>query len=68
MKKIDVIGKTHLYLFALKDIKEGEEIAYDYGGDDCPWRTLYASDLSLVFPCCEIFSFLMLCPTEEQHC
>ncbi|XP_026052249.1 histone-lysine N-methyltransferase set-1-like [Carassius auratus] len=39
MKKIDVNGKAHLCLFALKDIKEGEEITYDYGGDDCPWRT-----------------------------
>ncbi|KAG1940493.1 N-lysine methyltransferase KMT5A [Pimephales promelas] len=31
MKKIDVNGKPHLCLFALNDIKEGEEIAYDYG-------------------------------------
>lgn len=38
MKKIEVEGKPHLCLFALKDIKEGEEISYDYGGDDCPWR------------------------------
>ncbi|XP_039537842.1 uncharacterized protein LOC120486059 isoform X3 [Pimephales promelas] len=39
MKKIDVNGKPHLCLFALNDIKEGEEIAYDYGGEDYPWRT-----------------------------
>ncbi|KAL6476808.1 hypothetical protein MHYP_G00153070 [Metynnis hypsauchen] len=39
MKKIDVNGKPHLCLFALNDIKEGEEITYDYGGEDCPWRT-----------------------------
>lgn len=38
MKKIDVNGKPHLCLFTLKDIKVGEEITYDYGGDDCPWR------------------------------
>nr|XP_043897462.1 uncharacterized protein LOC122779330 isoform X2 [Solea senegalensis]XP_043897463.1 uncharacterized protein LOC122779330 isoform X2 [Solea senegalensis]XP_043897464.1 uncharacterized protein LOC122779330 isoform X2 [Solea senegalensis]XP_043897465.1 uncharacterized protein LOC122779330 isoform X2 [Solea senegalensis] len=38
MKKIDVDGKPHLCLFAIKDINEGEEITYDYGGDDCPWR------------------------------
>lgn len=38
MKKIEVEGKPHLCLFALKDIKDGEEITYDYGGDDCPWR------------------------------
>ncbi|XP_016309115.1 uncharacterized protein LOC107663407 isoform X2 [Sinocyclocheilus anshuiensis] len=39
MKKIDVNGKIHLCLFALNDIKEGEEITYDYGGEDYPWRT-----------------------------
>ncbi|KAL1274946.1 hypothetical protein QQF64_027760 [Cirrhinus molitorella] len=39
MKKIDVNGKPHLCLFALKDIKEGEEITYDYGGEDYLWRT-----------------------------
>ncbi|CAG5993229.1 unnamed protein product [Menidia menidia] len=39
MKKIDVNGNPHLCLFALNDIKEGEEITYDYGGEDCPWRT-----------------------------
>ncbi|XP_067278152.1 uncharacterized protein [Pseudorasbora parva] len=39
MKKIDVNGKPHLCLFALHDIKEGEEITYDYGGEDYPWRT-----------------------------
>ncbi|XP_048846140.1 uncharacterized protein LOC125717126 isoform X12 [Brienomyrus brachyistius] len=38
MKKIDVNGNPHLCLFALNDINEGEEISYDYGGDDCPWR------------------------------
>lgn len=39
MKKIEVNGNPHLCLFALNDVKEGEEITYDYGGDDCPWRT-----------------------------
>ncbi|CAL8348854.1 unnamed protein product [Boreogadus saida] len=38
MKRIDIAGSTHLCLFALKDIKEGEEIAYNYGGEDYPWR------------------------------
>lgn len=38
MKRIDVEGRPHLCLFALEDIKEGEEITYDYGGEDCPWR------------------------------
>ncbi|XP_073697250.1 uncharacterized protein [Garra rufa] len=39
MKKMDVNGKPHLCLFALNDIKEGEEITYDYGEEDYPWRT-----------------------------
>lgn len=39
MKRIDVNGKPHLCLFAVDDIQEGEEITYDYGGEDCPWRT-----------------------------
>ncbi|KAM3618408.1 uncharacterized protein V6R79_020019 [Siganus canaliculatus] len=39
MKRVDVNGKPHLCLFALNDIKEGDEITYDYGGEDCPWRT-----------------------------
>ncbi|XP_028274353.1 uncharacterized protein LOC114449059 isoform X3 [Parambassis ranga] len=39
MKKIKVNEKPHLCLFALNDIKEGEEITYDYGGEDYPWRT-----------------------------
>lgn len=39
MKRTDVKGKPHLCLFALNDIKEGEEISYDYGGEDYPWRT-----------------------------
>lgn len=43
MKKIDVNGKIHLCLFALNDIKEGEEITYGYGGEDYPWRTQVCS-------------------------
>lgn len=39
MKTIDVNGEPHLCLFAVDDIQEGEEITYDYGGKDCPWRT-----------------------------
>lgn len=38
MKKIDVDGKPHLCLFVLKDIQKGEEITYDYGPFDWPWR------------------------------
>ncbi|XP_069033786.1 N-lysine methyltransferase KMT5A-A-like isoform X1 [Embiotoca jacksoni] len=38
MKRIAVDGKKHLCLFAIKDIKEGEDITYAYKGEDYPWR------------------------------
>ncbi|XP_070411294.1 uncharacterized protein [Nothobranchius furzeri] len=38
MKTITVNGQPHLCLFAIKDIKPGEEITYDYGNSDWPWR------------------------------
>lgn len=31
-------GRSHLCLFALKDINPGEEITYNYGDFDRPWR------------------------------
>ncbi|XP_036449709.1 uncharacterized protein LOC118823944 isoform X2 [Colossoma macropomum] len=38
MKIISVSQVPHLCLFALRDIQPGEEITYDYGGYDLPWR------------------------------
>ncbi|KAM9750700.1 N-lysine methyltransferase KMT5A-like [Menidia menidia] len=38
MKKMISEGKPHLFLFALRDILPGEEITYNYGGSDWPWR------------------------------
>ncbi|KAL1276437.1 hypothetical protein QQF64_036060 [Cirrhinus molitorella] len=38
MKRIIVEGKPHLCLFAARDIIPGEELTYDYGGSDWPWR------------------------------
>lgn len=32
--------ETYLALFALRDIKIGEELRYDYGVKDLPWRKL----------------------------
>lgn len=49
MRKIYVNGKIHLCLFALNDIKEGEEITYDYGGEDYPWRTQVCCTAHTVF-------------------
>ncbi|XP_047669348.1 uncharacterized protein LOC125141181 isoform X2 [Tachysurus fulvidraco] len=44
MKKIEVDRRPHLCLFALKDIKQGQEITYDYGGTDWPWRSKVMED------------------------
>ncbi|XP_067311201.1 uncharacterized protein [Pseudorasbora parva] len=38
MKKNVADGKPHLVLFALKNIERGDELTYDYGGSDWPWR------------------------------
>ncbi|XP_041864344.1 N-lysine methyltransferase KMT5A-A-like isoform X2 [Melanotaenia boesemani] len=38
MKVIRVDGRPHLCLFALKNIAVGEEITYNYGDSDWPWR------------------------------
>ncbi|XP_067440075.1 uncharacterized protein [Thunnus thynnus] len=38
MRIITVARKPHLCLFAIKDIRPGEEITYNYGDSDWPWR------------------------------
>ncbi len=38
MKYFTVEGKPHLCLFAVRDISPGEEITYNYGDSDWPWR------------------------------
>ncbi|XP_035763991.1 LOW QUALITY PROTEIN: N-lysine methyltransferase KMT5A-like [Neolamprologus brichardi] len=38
MRTITVNGQPHLCLFAIKDIKLVEEITYNYGDSDWPWR------------------------------
>lgn len=38
MRTIQVDGMLHLCLFALRDIVPGEEITYNYGESDWPWR------------------------------
>nr|XP_046238365.1 uncharacterized protein LOC124055525 [Scatophagus argus] len=37
-KRVITEAKSYLCLFALRDIQPGEEITYDYGGNDWPWR------------------------------
>ncbi|CAJ1081816.1 uncharacterized protein LOC124850789 isoform X8 [Xyrichtys novacula] len=38
MKYLHMEGKPHLCLFAARDISPGEEITYNYGDSDWPWR------------------------------
>lgn len=40
MKTVEVEGIPHLSLFALRDIEPGEEITFDYGKADWPWRKM----------------------------
>ncbi|KAJ4930568.1 hypothetical protein JOQ06_024877 [Pogonophryne albipinna] len=39
MKKMEVDGVPQLCIFPVKDIMEEQEITYDYGGVDLPWRS-----------------------------
>lgn len=38
MKKMVVENRPHLCLFAIAQIKKGDEIEYDYGDSNWPWR------------------------------
>ncbi|XP_066497569.1 uncharacterized protein [Hoplias malabaricus] len=38
MKTITIAGKPHLGLFATRNINPGEEITYNYGDSEWPWR------------------------------
>ncbi|XP_067460385.1 uncharacterized protein [Thunnus thynnus] len=44
MRIITVDRKPHLCLFAIKDIRPGEEITYNYGDSDWPWRLKVATE------------------------
>lgn len=37
-KVVPMNGRPHVLIFAGKDITVGEELRYDYGGGDMPWR------------------------------
>ncbi|XP_043978900.1 uncharacterized protein LOC122834482 isoform X2 [Gambusia affinis] len=46
MKYLTVQQKPHLCLFATRDINQGEEITYNYGDSDWPWRLKNSSGMS----------------------
>jgi len=39
MRVVEIDKRPHLALFATKNILPNEEICYDYGVPDLPWRT-----------------------------
>uniref|UniRef100_A0A9J7XHV3 SET domain-containing protein n=1 Tax=Cyprinus carpio carpio TaxID=630221 RepID=A0A9J7XHV3_CYPCA len=45
IKKIELGGKPHLCLFAIKDINKDDQITYNYGGQDLPWRSYCGQEL-----------------------
>ncbi|KAE8295333.1 N-lysine methyltransferase KMT5A [Larimichthys crocea] len=51
MKRIITEAKPHLCLFALRDIQTGEEITYNYGGNDWPWRKQAEEQSCAADPC-----------------
>ncbi len=50
MKLIEYQGRCHLCLFARRNIGINEEIRYDYGTDDLPWRQSCSKDAKKEVP------------------
>jgi len=44
-----VLGKPRVIIFALRDIKVGTELRYDYGGLSRPWRQVTNMYLSIAY-------------------
>lgn len=49
MRKIKEGSKMYLALYARRDIMMGEELRYDYGVKDLPWRKLSIKGISTKF-------------------
>ena len=49
MKLVIVENQPRLCLFANRDIEKGEELRYDYGEPDLPWRTVYDLMITMSF-------------------
>lgn len=48
MKKYYTNGKLRIYLNAVANIVHGEELRYDYGESDLPWRSHVSFDFNLI--------------------
>ncbi|KAL7823087.1 hypothetical protein AOLI_G00330740 [Acnodon oligacanthus] len=65
MKGLIVEGRPRLCLFALRDVTPGEEVTYNYGDGDGPWRSevtqsgMEADDNHLESECAS---------GDDQHC
>jgi hypothetical protein len=55
-------GKPRVLLFAVKNIQRGEQLRYDYGGKDLPWRKVAMTFLHRYWSSCVFWnkSALML--------
>ena len=51
MKKLVFNNIPHLCLFALTDINRGDELRYNYGEDEYPWRKTLVSVLNTFDHC-----------------
>lgn len=72
MKVTRVDGRPHLCLFALKDIGPGEEITYNYGDSDWPWRSKVFTGVTILSQVIRsalntILKGLSSCSTEFQY-
>jgi len=53
IKKIFAGGQTRLCIFAKKNIMKGEELRYDYGVKDLPWRSKKGNKTTQYFVCAQ---------------
>ena len=58
MSVVEIDRKPHLALFATKVIMSQEELRYDYGVPDLPWRTVVSIFLflSFIYSCLQCFN------------
>ncbi|KAG9281452.1 histone-lysine N-methyltransferase set-1-like [Astyanax mexicanus] len=50
MRTITTVGKPHLCLFATRSINPGEEITYNYGDSEWPWRCKIVNERDQLHP------------------